>query len=86
MDGGQARVAVINVWEVVTFYPMFTAKPRGKFHIKVCRTLSCELVRLRRHPANGCRRNSASGWTRTRADGLFTISTVECLAPAAPGR
>ena len=33
----------INVWELVSFYPMFTAKPRGKFHIKVCRTLSCEL-------------------------------------------
>jgi len=34
----------INVWELISFYPMFTAKPRGKFHIKVCRTLSCELV------------------------------------------
>src|SRR5213596_2554748 len=33
----------INVWELVTFYPMFTQKPRGKFHIKVCRTVSCEL-------------------------------------------
>src|SRR6266850_7325403 len=34
----------INVWEVVTFYPMFTQKSLGRFHVKVCRTLSCQLA------------------------------------------
>src|SRR5437588_5197210 len=28
----------INVYEVVTFYPMFRRKPIGRRHIKVCRT------------------------------------------------
>ncbi|HEX2099865.1 MAG TPA: NAD(P)H-dependent oxidoreductase subunit E, partial [Candidatus Synoicihabitans sp.] len=34
----------INVYEVVTFYPMFRRQPIGRRHIKVCRTLSCALV------------------------------------------
>ena len=34
----------INVYEVVTFYPMFRQKPIGRRHVKVCRTLSCALL------------------------------------------
>jgi len=77
-------VTAMNVWEVVTFYPMFTTQPRGKFHIKVCRTLSCELA--------GCggllerlRRKLGVGLDETTPDGLFTISTVECLASCGTG-
>jgi NADH-quinone oxidoreductase subunit F len=74
----------INVWELVSFYPMFTTKPRGKFHIKVCRTLSCELC--------GCggildrlQRKLGVGLDENTPDGLFTISTVECLAACGTG-
>ena len=74
----------INVWELVSFYPMFTNKPHGKFHIKVCRTLSCEL--------GGCRgildhlqKKLGVGLEETTADGLFMISTVECLASCGTG-
>jgi NADH-quinone oxidoreductase subunit F len=74
----------INVWEVVTFYPMFTQKPRGKFHIKVCRTLSCDLA--------GCggllkqlQSKLGVGLDETTSDGLFTISTVECIAACGTG-
>src|SRR2546422_5794777 len=59
----------INVWEVVTFYPMFTQKPLGKFHVKVCRTLSCQLA------------GSNELLKRLKDLGAdFTVSTVECLA------
>ena len=34
----------INVYELVTFYPMFRQQPIGRRHIKVCRTLSCALA------------------------------------------
>jgi NADH-quinone oxidoreductase subunit F len=74
----------INVWELITFYPMFTAKLRGKFHIKVCRTLSCELC--------GCggilerlQKQLGVGLDENTTDGLFTISTVECLAACGTG-
>ena len=33
----------INIYELVTFYPMFRQQPIGKYHLKVCRTLSCAL-------------------------------------------
>ena len=34
----------INIYELVTFYPMFRQKPIGRRHVKVCRTLSCALL------------------------------------------
>src|SRR5215472_5976338 len=33
----------INIYELVTFYPMFHQKQVGKYHLRVCRTLSCAL-------------------------------------------
>src|SRR5580693_3506599 len=33
----------INVYELVTFYPMFRRHPAGRKHIRVCRTLSCAM-------------------------------------------
>jgi NADH-quinone oxidoreductase subunit F len=81
---GKLGLEPINVWEVVTFYPMFTQKPRGKFHIKVCRTLSCDLA--------GCggilghlQKKLGVGLDETTPDGLFMISTVECLALCGTG-
>ena len=74
----------INVWELITFYPMFAPQPRGKFHIKVCRTLSCEL--------GGCggilgrlQKKLGVGLDENTSDGQFTISTVECLAACGTG-
>ena len=37
------KLQPINVYELVTFYPMFRRKPLGKKHVRVCRTLSCAL-------------------------------------------
>src|SRR5215210_689448 len=34
----------INIFELVTFYPMFRQAPAGKYQFKVCRTLSCALA------------------------------------------
>src|SRR6266581_820881 len=33
----------INIYELVTFYPMFRRESVGKYQLKVCRTLSCAL-------------------------------------------
>ncbi len=69
----------IDVWELVSFYPMFTTQRRGKFHIKVCRTLSCEI--------GGCKtimdhlgRRPGLREGETTPDGRFSLSSVECLA------
>src|SRR5436190_23988408 len=74
----------INVYEVITFYPMFRRKPIGRRHIKVCRTLSCALVGGYKtceqfEKEFGCHRGEVS------ADGEVTIDFVECLASCGTG-
>src|SRR6186997_1022769 len=34
----------INIYELVTFYPMFRQEPTGRCVVKICRTLSCALA------------------------------------------
>ena len=78
------EIEPINVYEVVTFYPMFRQKPIGRRHIKVCRTLSCALVGGYKvcekfEQEFGCHRGEVS------ADGEVTIDFVECLASCGTG-
>ncbi len=74
----------INIYELVTFYPMFRQQPIGRRHIKVCRTLSCALLGSHRVCAEfqqqfGCRPGETS------ADGEVTLEFVECLASCGSG-
>jgi NADH-quinone oxidoreductase subunit E len=69
----------INVFEVVTFYPMFRQKPIGRRHIKVCRTLSCALMGgYKTCAAFEQEFNTHRG--EISPDGEVTIEFVECLA------
>jgi NADH-quinone oxidoreductase subunit E len=69
----------INVYEVVTFYPMFRQKPIGRRHIKVCRTLSCALMGgYKTCAAFEQEFNTHRG--EVSPDGEVTIDFVECLA------
>jgi NADH-quinone oxidoreductase subunit E len=69
----------INVYEVVTFYPMFRQKPIGRRHIKVCRTLSCALMGGYKTCA-AFEREFHTHRGETSPDGEVTIEFVECLA------
>ena len=73
----------INVLEVVTFYPMFRQEPIGKFHLKVCRTLSCMLGgshELHEHLCTKLGLDPHGHGAQTTKDGKFTVEFVECLA------
>ena len=73
----------INVYELVTFYPMFRQEPLGKTHIKVCRTLSCALAgsgELRTHFCTKLGLDTHKHAAQTTPDGKFTVEFVECLA------
>ncbi|HWA08987.1 MAG TPA: NAD(P)H-dependent oxidoreductase subunit E [Opitutaceae bacterium] len=73
------EIQPINVYEVVTFYPMFRRQPIGRRHIKVCRTLSCALMGGYKTCAAFEREfNTHRG--EVSADGEVTIDFVECLA------
>ena len=73
----------INIYELVTFYPMFRQQPIGKFHLKVCRTLSCALggaYQLREHLCQKLGLDAEAHGAQTTRDGKFTVEFVECLA------
>ncbi|MFT3870230.1 MAG: NADH-quinone oxidoreductase subunit NuoE [Nibricoccus sp.] len=69
----------INVYEVVTFYPMFRRKPIGRRHIKVCRTLSCALMGGYK-VAGEFKKEFGVDLNEITPDGEVTIEFVECLA------
>ena len=69
---------VTEIHGIVTFYTLFRTRPIGKYHIQLCRNISCWL-------------NNAPGLLehlkhrlgievgRTTPDGKFSLSQVECL-------
>jgi len=81
MDAVAARLEMppIRVYEVATFYLMFNTSPIGKYHLQVCTTTPCWL-RGSDEVVAACRKiTGIKGWHETSADGLFTMSEVECL-------
>ncbi len=71
-------VPEIWVYELATFYDMFHTEPVGTFHIQVCTNVSCLLLEAEGIVAHLV---SKLGIERgdTTPDGLFTLSTAECL-------
>jgi NADH-quinone oxidoreductase E subunit len=81
---GILKLTPPQVYETATFYTMLNLKPVGKFHLQVCKSLMCALVGS----------DTLIGWLETKlgikagqttADGLFTISKVECLGACGTG-
>ena len=73
----------INIYELVTFYPMFHQKQVGKYHLRVCRTLSCALggsYKLHDHFCKKLGLDPHAHGVQTTKDGKFTVEFVECLA------
>ncbi|WP_421994381.1 complex I 24 kDa subunit family protein [Roseococcus sp.] len=81
MDAVAARLGMppMRVYEVATFYFMFNTKPIGKFHLQVCGTTPCWL-RGSDDVMRACKEaGHLKGYGDTSADGLFTMTEVECL-------
>ena len=68
----------IQIEEVLSFYSQFRRAGIGRWHLQVCRNLSCSMRGAERVIAQLSHRlGIAPG--QTTADGRFTLSTVECL-------
>lgn len=77
------EVQPINIYELVTFYPMLRQEPMGKYQIKVCRTLSCALggsYELHKYFCERLGLDAHQHGPQTTKDGKFTVEFVECLA------
>ena len=73
------RLTPPQVYETATFYTMLNLKPVGKFHLQICKSLMCALVGSDT-VIDWVKAKLGIGPGETTADGLFTLSAVECLA------
>ena len=71
----------VKVMEVASFYTMFNLVPVGRFHVQVCGTTPC-MLRGSDDVLAAC---AAKGMKKghTTADGLWTLTEVECLGACA---
>ena len=75
---GMLDMAPIRVYEVATFYTMYSLKPKGTHLIQVCRTTPCWL-RGSDGLTDLCKKKLGIGMHETTKDGKFTLMEVECL-------
>jgi NADH-quinone oxidoreductase subunit E len=69
----------IRVYEVATFYFMFNMKPIGRHHLQLCGTTPC-MLRGSDDVLRACKdAGGVKGVGDTSADGMFTLTEVECL-------
>jgi len=72
------KLRITDIWEVATFYSMIHIKPIGKYHIQVCKTLSCKLLGSDKI-TQMCAEKLGIKAGEITADGRFSLSEVECL-------
>lgn len=63
---------------VATFYTMYNRKPVGKYHVQICRNISCSLLGAE-HLIEHVSKKLGVRPGETTPDGKFTLATVECL-------
>lgn len=73
-----------HVYGVASFYTMFNLKPVGRYHLQVCRTLSCALLGSERI-VDYLKTKLKIKEGETTPDGKFSLCTVECLASCGTG-
>jgi len=90
---GQLGIEPIKVVEVVTFYPGLRQSAPGKFHVRVCRTLSCAMAGSYELMDKLC---EVAKIDRSKADphsapitvspcGNYSVEFAECLASCGSG-
>ena len=72
------RLRITDIWEVATFYSMLNTEPVGKYHIQICKTLSCKIMGEPGITDHVCKKLGIRPG-ETTPDGKFTVSLVECL-------
>ena len=77
----QVGMPYMRAYEVATFYTMYNLKPVGRYLVQVCGTTPCQL-RGSDDLLKACKDKGLVKGGNT-ADGLFTLSEVECLGACA---
>ena len=68
----------MQIEQVLSYYTQFRRTPIGRWHLQVCRNVSCSMRGAER-ALDLLQRKLGIAPGETTADGRFTLSTVECL-------
>ena len=74
----QLGVFPTEVYDVVSFYSFLSTQPRGKFAIRLCRTLSCDFAGKKK-VARQLENELGIGFGETTKDGVFSLEYCNCL-------
>ncbi len=69
-----------DVYETASFYSMLRMEPAGRYVIQICEGLSCYLAGGAEWLLDHLCEMLGIGVGETTPDGLFTLTTVQCLA------
>ena len=72
------ELAPAEVLDTASFYEEYWLKPKGKYLIQICRSLSCEICDSEKL-TNMCRERLGIDPGETSRDGRFTLVELECL-------
>ena len=68
----------IQIEEVLSFYTQYRRSPVGRWHLEVCRNVSCSMRGSERLLGHLCKKLGVKEGGTT-PDGRFTLKTAECL-------
>lgn len=71
-------LSLAHVHDVITFYAMLSAEPRGRYVLEVCTSASCYLVKSQR-VIDWLEEELGVSLGGTTGDGLFTLTTTPCV-------
>lgn len=75
----RCEVTPSHVMSVVTFYTMYHRKPAGRYHVQVCRNISCHIMGAR-GVIDAVEKTLGLENGEVSEDGRFSLEHVECLA------
>jgi len=78
----QSRISLAKIYGVLTYYTMYSDRPRGRHLIRLCGNLPCHLDQVEKVKAK-ITRILGIDFGQTTADGLFTLEQSSCLGMCA---
>ncbi|MCL2880422.1 MAG: NAD(P)H-dependent oxidoreductase subunit E [Treponema sp.] len=72
------NVPISKIYEVLTFYAMFSTKARGKYVIEICKSTPCHFNRSE-EVTKWFEEAAGIGEDETAADGSITIHRTSCI-------
>jgi len=86
MIAGYLNVPASSIYGVVSYYTMFSLRPRGKHIVRVCHSPVCQMAEANTVMAK-LSNYLGIDVGATTTDGVFTLETSECLGQcdSAPG-